>query len=385
MGLLNKTSNESILMYETAALVSSGNGLNPLFVSPEPTEKPLSLLFEETVGLTEKVGERESQSQDENNRLMSKSRELDREVGEFKPEKEAEEKVEGDIPWKVNSLVGLFGGERKEEKVKRIVKPRRESGEVTALKDLSVFVEAFVRYLFSIGYFHKANFLEDNKLDFGHFDNNYARGFIKFSAYEFAKDHQEIAKWLSGTRLKKVAAFGCPSLDKTNVFAAKRLRKIFKIQEGTVCSRCVLKDSCRYANEGVWGITTKSLLLVDVMKVIILYALDQVHPEAQSSGGSTGFNQQTAGGGYKAKSNIMTEASKMYLRVLGVNSAVTYSLSFWLLTSIRFGSLLQDMDMIARNADKVLLVESMISLSQLVLHSDIHPTDDSHFSGNYKP
>ncbi|KAE8706520.1 hypothetical protein F3Y22_tig00110392pilonHSYRG00132 [Hibiscus syriacus] len=31
--------------------------------------------------------------------------------------------------------------------------------------------------------------------------------------------------------------------------------------------------------------------------------------EAQSSGGSTGFNQQIAGGGYKAKSNHMTEAT----------------------------------------------------------------------------
>lgn len=41
-------------------------------------------------------------------------------------------------------------------------------------------------------------------------------------------------RWLSSKNLKTVALFGCPSLDKTNVFAAKWLRKIFKIQEDTV-------------------------------------------------------------------------------------------------------------------------------------------------------
>lgn len=76
--------------------------------------------------------------------------------------------------------------------------------------------------------------------------------------------------------MKKVVLFGCASLDKNNVFAAKRLRKFFKIQENTVCSRCMLKDSCGYANKSVWGIGTNSLLLVDVMKVITLYVLDLV-------------------------------------------------------------------------------------------------------------
>ncbi|GMI85365.1 hypothetical protein like AT1G53460 [Hibiscus trionum] len=251
----------------------------------EPTKKPLSLLFEEAVGLTEKVGETESQSHGEKSELTNKLRELEREVREFKEnpnpkgKKEGDEKVERGKPKKVSSLVGLFGGEKKEEKVERMVKQRREPEEVTVLKDLSVFVEAFVRHLYSKGYFDKANFLVDNKLDFGRFDNSYGRGFIKFAAYQFGKDNQEIAKWLSGTRLKKVAAFGCPSLDKNNVFAAKRLRKIFKIQEETVCSQCVLKDSCRFANTGVWGIATKSLLMVDVMKVIIFYALEQEHPK----------------------------------------------------------------------------------------------------------
>jgi len=43
-----------------------------------------------------------------------------------------------------------------------------------------------------------------------------------------------IHRWLSASDLKKVALFGCPSLTKKNVFAAKRLRKFFEIQENTV-------------------------------------------------------------------------------------------------------------------------------------------------------
>lgn len=41
-------------------------------------------------------------------------------------------------------------------------------------------------------------------------------------------------RWLSGSDLKKVALFGCPSLTKKTVFSAKTLRVFFKIQENTV-------------------------------------------------------------------------------------------------------------------------------------------------------
>ncbi|MBA0816639.1 hypothetical protein Gohar_001280 [Gossypium harknessii] len=242
----------------------------------EPIKKPLSLLFEEAVGLTEKAGGNESEYQEEKNGLMSELRELEREVRALKenpkPKVQKEEK-EKKPKKKVTNLVELFGSE------KMVEKRRRESGEATVLKDLSPFVEAFVRHLYSKGYFNKANFLVDNKLDFSYFDSKYGRDFIKSAAYKFGKDHQEIAQWLSSKNLKTVALFGCPSLDKNNVFAAKWLRKIFKIQEDTVCSQCMLKDSCRHANKDVWGIATRNLLLVHVMKVIILYNLDQVPPK----------------------------------------------------------------------------------------------------------
>ena len=42
------------------------------------------------------------------------------------------------------------------------------------------------------------------------------------------------SRWLSGSDLKKVALFGCPSLARKSVFGAKRLRRFFEIPEETV-------------------------------------------------------------------------------------------------------------------------------------------------------
>ncbi|XP_039040433.1 uncharacterized protein LOC120178712 [Hibiscus syriacus] len=216
--------------------------------SQKQTKTPLSVLFQEAAGGAE------AQREAKNNGMK-------REVRNLKANPKGKRKENQGLDWE------------RTQKVKT-VKVRRERGEVRALKDLSQLAEIFIRHLFAKGYFNKASFLEHNKLDFSFFGNSYGRDFIKFAAYEFGKDHQDIAKWLPVNHLKNVVLFGCPSLDKYNVFAAKRLRKFFKIQENTVCSRCVLKESCEYANNIIWGIGTNSLLLVDVMKVITLYALD---------------------------------------------------------------------------------------------------------------
>lgn len=134
------------------------------------------------------------------------------------------------------------------------------------------------------------------------------------------------SRWLSGRDLKKVALFGCRSLAKKSVFGAKRLRKFFEIPEETVsrlsclnislpltdifvvtycinlmscisvafqvCSKCVLRESCKFVNKSVWrGHTNnpnptnvrktnpKNLNLADVMNTITLYALESVHPQ----------------------------------------------------------------------------------------------------------
>ncbi|KAA3472326.1 Dysferlin [Gossypium australe] len=239
-----------------------------------PTKTPLYLLLQDTV-LTVKPSGTETQSKGEINETV-------REFRNFKenPEgkKKEREKLDGKKPKKFKCLVEFVGDENKEGKMKKTMKVRRKREKLRALKGLSQLAKMFIRHLYPKGYFKEAGFVEDNKLDFGYFENSYGRDFIK---------------WLPGSHLKKVVLFGCASLDKNNVFAAKRLRKFFKIQENTVshysnvyyteykslyvvCSRCMLKDSCEYANKSVWGIGTNSLLLLDVMKVITLYALDLV-------------------------------------------------------------------------------------------------------------
>lgn len=107
--------------------------------------------------------------------------------------------------------------------------------------------------------------------------------------------------------------FGCPSTHKSIVFPAKRLRKFFEVPENTVrhimhknfhfhcfptylymhlctfvtysfiflqvCSKCTLRESCKYMNQTVWKCHTNKLDLKIVTKVVISYALHLVHPQ----------------------------------------------------------------------------------------------------------
>lgn len=46
-----------------------------------------------------------------------------------------------------------------------------------------------------------------------------------------------------------------------------------------VCKKCVLKDSCHFANQIARKDDSKTLKLGDVMRVITIYALEALHPE----------------------------------------------------------------------------------------------------------
>lgn len=46
-----------------------------------------------------------------------------------------------------------------------------------------------------------------------------------------------------------------------------------------VCSKCVLKQSCKFVNQNVWKTDTKKLILKDVLNVITLYAMEFVPPQ----------------------------------------------------------------------------------------------------------
>lgn len=147
-------------------------------------------------------------------------------------------------------------------------------------KELSPSMIEFSKYLYERGYFESDSSVFPNKVfDPACLRNVYGHNFLRHAAEEFGCKNQEIAKWLPGSELKKVALFGCPSLSKKAVFSAKTLRTFFKIQENMVCSKCVLKQSCKYANQNVWNSNTKNLYLPAVMNVISHYALDSVHPQ----------------------------------------------------------------------------------------------------------
>ncbi|MCD7468602.1 hypothetical protein HAX54_006966 [Datura stramonium] len=138
----------------------------------------------------------------------------------------------------------------------------------TLYKELSPDMMMFVTHLYNEGYFKDLNFFPRKKFDITCFKNSYGRDFVKYAAEQFSRDHQEIAKWLSGSDLKKVALFGCPSIAKKTVFSAKRLRTYFRIQEDNVCSKCTLKASCKFVNQSVWKRDIANLHLDVVMRII---------------------------------------------------------------------------------------------------------------------
>ncbi|CAM8894027.1 unnamed protein product [Rhodiola kirilowii] len=279
--------------------------------------KPLHMMFGEAVGLMDVREMSEGESEDE--RYMIKNlKKLEKEISRLK-EGKAEEKIgcledstSGEKVVKSGSLSalytgknvkrdqrqnfvedsnsdakmvkpvrlsGLFSGEnvKRDHKIKRDVE--MEAAAPVTLKKLSAETLMFIEVLYKGGYFRDANFLPGNTFDASYFDDSYSREYIKFAADMFAKDHHGIARWLSGSQVKTVALYGCPTRIKKTIFAAKRLRSFFRIQEDTVCSRCVLRESCKFVNQSVWNGDSKNLNLEDTMKVIILYALEAVHPK----------------------------------------------------------------------------------------------------------
>ncbi|ESQ30073.1 hypothetical protein EUTSA_v10011680mg [Eutrema salsugineum] len=253
--------------------------------SSEPHKKPLSVLFEEVVGLRPKSETIEIE--EEGNELKRKLLELEIKLIELKksePVTTKKKKQKGKVVTpeqteKSHKLYTLFKGDE-EKDVKKNFR-EQEDHVIRVYKELPLEMLSFVKLLHKQGYLNKANFISGEKLESGSLDEEYARTFVKFAAEKFGKDHQEIAKWLSGSDLKNIVLFGCPSLERRAIFAAKTLRKFFDIPENNVCDKCVLKEKCKFPNQSVWDGKTKNLHLSVVMKVITLYPLDLTHPKLQ--------------------------------------------------------------------------------------------------------
>ncbi|XP_045800978.1 uncharacterized protein LOC123894908 [Trifolium pratense] len=243
------------------------------------TKKPLSTLFSEVMsGKTTTI--EEEQDGEGDIELKKKLKQLTEEVRTIKEKKAIP--IE-EVPKKVEkrSLYSAFTNKPVTDGVTKMeVEKKKKKIEPFVIKELSIDTVMFLKYLYENGYFKDAKFANVNeRFDLGWFENRYALGYAKFAAIEFAKDNREIAKWLSGSALKQVAAFGCPSTSRSSVFPAKRLRKFFEVPENTVCSKCMLRDSCKFVNQNVWKCDANNLNVEIFMNVIISYALHWVHPQ----------------------------------------------------------------------------------------------------------
>ncbi|PIA33889.1 hypothetical protein AQUCO_03900028v1 [Aquilegia coerulea] len=263
--------------------------------------KSLDVLFKEAVGLNEKIeGESgDSEEEEEDNELKKKLKKIEKEVRMMKgnvKEKgkkkntlkkkkketvlvEKEKSVAGlytlfkSIPKKAHSLLAENDDcEKKQEGKEFSIKLR-------PMKELSPELISLVKLLVEEGYLNDANFLPRTKeFDLDCFSTLYSRGFVKARAERLGKDHPEITKCLSEIEIKRLALFGCPSVEKKTAFAAKRLRSYFDIQEDIVCRACKLNSSCKVKFHTV-GKKYDTMDLADVMKILTLYSLELVPSE----------------------------------------------------------------------------------------------------------
>ncbi|XP_058779521.1 uncharacterized protein LOC131653406 [Vicia villosa] len=278
---------------KTLTSLNSNFSLRPISTAPqtqppnsqtEQTKKPLSTFFSEVMsGKTTTIEE----NGDGDIELKKKLKQLTEEVRILKEKKTKKVPIlTKEAPKKIEkkSLFSVFTNQPLPEGVvsvkKEVVEKKQKPREPFVVKELSIDMVVFLKFLYENGYFKDAKFANvHERFDLGWFENPYALGYAKFAAQKFASDNHEMAKWLSGSALKQVVVFGCPSTGKSCVFPAKRLRKFFEVPENTVCGKCLLRESCTFANQNVWKCDANKLDLELVMKVVVSYALHLVHPQ----------------------------------------------------------------------------------------------------------
>ncbi|KAM7487775.1 hypothetical protein LguiB_025259 [Lonicera macranthoides] len=95
---------------------------------------------------------------------------------------------------------------------------------------------------------------------------------IRTACLNFARDRFDLIRCFSRKDIQVVAEAGCPNIDRKVVNSGKRLRAHVGIDEGNVCSSCILRGNCERAyvkaREDEGGRT------VDVMRFLLTYGLD---------------------------------------------------------------------------------------------------------------
>ncbi|KAL5707390.1 hypothetical protein ACHQM5_018294 [Ranunculus cassubicifolius] len=133
----------------------------------------------------------------------------------------------------------------------------------------------FIHILHEKGYLGNIKLLP--KVEFDRYLTKHG-DWIRKAAERFGADHPDIAKCLSENDVKRLAIFGCPSLEKKTVFAARRLRAYFSVEEKSVCRLCKLNHHCNLKYHP-GGKKYDNFDVADVLKILTTYALEFGPPE----------------------------------------------------------------------------------------------------------
>ncbi|KAL6001367.1 hypothetical protein ACLOJK_007101 [Asimina triloba] len=97
---------------------------------------------------------------------------------------------------------------------------------------------------------------------------------IRTACLNFARDRVGLIRFFSRKDIQVIVGCGCPSLDRKVVNSGKRLRAHVGINEGNVCSSCILRGSCDRAY--VKARQDEEGRTVDVMRILLTYGLDPI-------------------------------------------------------------------------------------------------------------
>ncbi|CAL5400036.1 unnamed protein product [Camellia sinensis] len=97
---------------------------------------------------------------------------------------------------------------------------------------------------------------------------------IRTACLNFARDRFDLMRYFSRKDIQLIVGSGCLVIDRKVINSGKRLRAHMGIDEGNVCSSCILRGKCDrayvMARDGEDGRT------VDVMRILLTYGLDPV-------------------------------------------------------------------------------------------------------------
>ncbi|XP_024988494.1 zinc finger protein VAR3, chloroplastic-like isoform X2 [Cynara cardunculus var. scolymus] len=97
---------------------------------------------------------------------------------------------------------------------------------------------------------------------------------IRTACLNFARDRPGLMSHLKNRDIQTVAGSGCPSMDRKVVNSGKRLRAHMSIDEGNVCSSCILRGNCERAH--VKAREDEGGRTVDVMRLVLTYGLNHI-------------------------------------------------------------------------------------------------------------